>query len=64
VTTLSVFSALALWSWYAERARRAAYRRGFEWAMHRAGERMETGAPGVEFIPVTEWPDEIDARDK
>ena len=64
VTTLAVFSALALWSWQAERARRREYRRGLERAMQRAGERMEQGAPGVEFIPVEEWPEELDARDK
>lgn len=64
VTTLAVFSALALWSWQAERARRRQYRQGLERAMQRAGERMEQGGRGVEFIPVEDWPDSLEVKDK
>lgn len=63
-TGLGVFAGVALWYWAHEHQRRRQYRAGLERAMQRAGERMEQPGGGVEFIPVEEWPDSLEVRDK
>lgn len=63
-TTLGVFCGLVLWSWAVERERQRNYQRGLQRAMERAGERMQHPGGGVEFIPVEDWPDSIEVKDK
>lgn len=63
-TGLGVFLGLTAWAWLTERERRRQYRAGLERAMQRAGERMEQPGGSVEFIPVEDWPDSLEVKDK
>lgn len=61
--TVGTFCALVLWSYVMERERNRRYNEGLKKAIARAGERMQQPG-GVEFIPVEDWPTELEAKDK
>lgn len=63
-TALGVFAGLVLWSYVMERERQRRHKAGLERAMQRAAERMQQPGGSVEFIPVEEWPTELEAKDK